>query len=367
MTENVTIHEFDRHVVADRSAPHTTLPSAPLAPKRARIALLGASGYSGQEFARLVVGHPGLTLACLVSREKSAGGALLTGLDGRRTATPPIVTPEELPAHLDDFDTLVACLPHGAFRAYLKEHSDLELGPERILDLSADRRDGADGYVYGLPELFRDEIRTAARIANPGCYPTAAALALFPALAAGLVADPVMISALSGVSGAGRTASLGTSFVELDGGASLYKVGTVHTHVPEMERTFHRAAGAAQRLRVAFAPNLVPMARGILLTATAPLTKAVSPAALRALYEERYEHESFVRLLPDGAWPATRDVKGSNRCDIAVTTIHDGTTLLVTAAIDNLVKGASGQAIQNLNLMLGWPETTGLTADGRPW
>jgi N-acetyl-gamma-glutamyl-phosphate reductase len=175
----------------------------------------------------------------------------------------------------------------------------------------------------------------------------------------------VMVSALSGVSGAGRAAALRTSFVELDGGAALYRAGTGHAHVAELERTLASLAG--KPVPVGFAPQLAPMARGILLTATAPLARPVSPEQARAAYLERYADELFVRLLDPGDWPETRNVRGSNRCDVAVTTLHGGTTLLAATAIDNLVKGAAGQAVQNLNLMLGWPEDRGLPLHGSPW
>jgi N-acetyl-gamma-glutamyl-phosphate reductase len=173
-----------------------------------------------------------------------------------------------------------------------------------------------------------------------------------------------MVTALSGVSGAGRGATLRTSFVELDGGAALYKAGTVHQHVPEMERNLAAAGGAVP---VGFAPQLAPMARGILLTATVALSRPVSPEAMHAHYAARYDGEPFVRVLEPGTWPETRAVRGSNRCDLAATTLHDGRTLFVSAAIDNLVKGAAGQALQNLNLMLGWPEAWALPVHGTPW
>jgi N-acetyl-gamma-glutamyl-phosphate reductase len=349
------------------AAPQVVAPK--LERKRARIAVLGASGYAGQEFARLSLAHDGLELALLCSREHHGqpAGALLPGLDPRVGALPPVADPAELPAlaAAGAFDTLVTCLPHGAWRALAAEHPALEATPQRIVDLSQDHRDGSAGYVYGLPEAFRRRIASATRVANPGCYPTAAALALLPALEHGWLDDPVMVSALSGVSGAGRAAQLRTSFVELEGGAALYKVGTEHAHVPEMQRTFEAVTGAS--LAVAFAPQLAPMARGILLTATAPLAKPVTPAEAHDAYRRRYADEPFVRLLDVGQWPETRAVRSSNRCDVAVTTLHGGRTLLASAALDNLVKGAAGQAVQNLNLLLGWPEDWGLPRHGSPW
>jgi N-acetyl-gamma-glutamyl-phosphate reductase len=334
---------------------------------RTRVALVGASGYSGQEFARLALAHPGLELGLLSSREHAGqpGGTILPGIDPRAAALPRIVDTDELEDGLasQSIDTLVCCLPHGAWRSLAAERPALARSPARVVDLSSDFRDGSEGYVYGLPEAFRDRIPSATRLANPGCYPTAAALALLPA--ARWLAGPVMVSALSGVSGAGRSATLRTSFVELDGGASLYRVGSGHAHVPEMERVLARLAGSP--IPVGFAPQLAPMARGILLTASAPLSRPVSPEEAHAAYRERYADERFVRLLEPGEWPETRSVQHSNRCDVAVTTLHGGTALVAAAALDNLVKGAAGQAVQNLNLMLGWPEDCGLPVHGRPW
>jgi N-acetyl-gamma-glutamyl-phosphate reductase len=355
-------------------APGPAGAAAAIRGRTARVAVLGASGYSGHEFVRLALAHPGLEIAALVSREYAGRPAseLLPGVDGRTTALPTPIAPDALPDLLAQgvFDTLITCLPHGAWRKLAHERPELASGPAVVIDLSSDFRDGTGtaggpGYAYGLPEAFRDALAGATRIANPGCYPTAATLSLLPALELGWLAGPVTITALSGVSGAGRAPSLRTSFTELDGGAGFYKVGEVHQHVPEMARNFGRLAHAD--ISVAFAPQLAPMSRGILLTAIAPLSRATSAAAAGEAYAERFEKEAFVRVLPAGTWPETRLVKASNRCDIAVTTVHGGNTLLATAAIDNLVKGAAGQAIQNLNLVLGWPEGWGLPVHGNPW
>jgi N-acetyl-gamma-glutamyl-phosphate reductase len=176
------------------------------------------------------------------------------------------------------------------------------------------------------------------------------------------------VTAISGVSGAGRGGKFEHSFVEIDGGASFYKVGRTHGHVAEMERTLARLVlGAGPAAPVAFAPQLVPMARGILLTAQVPLARPVTPEQARAAYAARYADEPFVRVLPADEWPSTRAVRGSNRVDVQVTTLFEGTTLLALAALDNLAKGAAAQALQNLNLLLGWPETTGLSRHGQPW
>ena len=355
------------------SAPPTASPAASAAanvvPKTARLAVLGASGYTGAEFVRLAAAHPGLDVVAVVTRDAAAAktlDALVPGVDPRAEKLPAVVDIDGLVALLEDgaLDTLVSCLPHGAWRTLAVERPALAATSVRLLDLSSDHRDGSAGYVYGLPEAFRTSLVGATRVANPGCYPTAAALALLPAAQAGLIAGDVTVVALSGASGAGRAPAARTSFVELDGGAAFYKVGTVHPHVAEMERTL-AALGSAKQ--VAFAPQLVPMARGILLTAQVALARSLSSDEARAIYAARYEGEPFVRLLPDGTWPETRAVRGSNRCDLQVTTLFGGSTLLATAAIDNLGKGAAAQALQNLNLMLGWPETTALPRHGQAW
>lgn len=335
----------------------------------ARVALIGASGYAGQEFVRLSLTHPGLTLAALVSREHAgrSAAALLPGLDARAVQLPQPVAPEALPALWESggFDTLVSAMPHGAFRELLAEYPMLASDDLRVLDLSQDHRGEDAGFEYGFPEAFRARLAGAMRVANPGCYPTAAALALLPAAEAGWLAGPVTVSALSGVSGAGRKPAIRTSFVEMEGGAAIYNAGESHAHVPEMARTLARLTGGSHD--VAFVPLLAPMARGIVLTASVALAEAVSPEDAHALYAQRYAGEWFVRLLAAGEWPETRSVRSSNRCDVAVTTVHGGRTLIATAALDNLVKGAAGQAVQNLNLMLGWPESWGLPVHGQPW
>jgi N-acetyl-gamma-glutamyl-phosphate reductase len=355
--------------LAEARTPAPEQTESSLERKRARIALLGATGYVGQEFARLALSHPGLELAVLCSREHAGRplSELLPGIDSRLQPLPTFSDPDGLESLLDQgaFDTLVVCLPHGAWVTFANEHPELSERPARIVDLSSDHRDGSSGYVYGLPEAFRRELTQATRVANPGCYPTAATLALLPAAEQDWIAGPIMVSALSGVSGAGRSPALRTSFVELEGGAAIYRAGTEHAHVAEMERNLARLSGSP--VEIGFAPQLAPMARGILLTANVALERPVSPEEAHQTYTKRFADEPFVRVLETRKWPETRCVKASNRCDIAVTTMHQGRTLLATAALDNLVKGAAGQAIQNLNLMLGWPENWGLPAHGTPW
>jgi N-acetyl-gamma-glutamyl-phosphate reductase len=330
--------------------------------------VLGASGYAGQEFLRLADAHPGLETILLAARDH-AGEALasaMPGLDARERADRRLASLEDglALAASGNCDALVSCLPHGRLAEWLAAGG--KIAPSvRVVDLSSDHRDGSREFRYGLPEAHRQSLALTRRIANPGCYPTAATLALLPALEGAWLGDPLMVIAVSGVSGAGRAAALRTSFVELEGGASIYRAGEAHPHAAEIARNVLELSGEARA--VGFVPQLAPMARGILLTATAPLRFALSPEEAWRAYAARYAHEPFVQLLPHGAWPQTRAVRASNRCDLAVTTLHGGLTLLATAAIDNLVKGAAGQAIQNLNLMFGWPEATGLSSDGSPW
>ncbi len=334
----------------------------------ARLAVLGASGYAGQELARLAAAHPRLEATLLGARGESAADAIpwAPGLDPRMSPRPALLTLEEVALHVEQegVEALVACLPHGAWSALATRWPALAARPAHVVDLSSDHRDGRGGYLYGLPEAFRVTLAGATRVANPGCYPTAFALALLPAARADWLDGPIAVSALSGLSGAGRGATLRTSFVEAAAGASIYGAGVEHPHVAEMERILAQLGLA---LPVGFVPQLAPLARGILLTASAPLSRAVEPEQALDLYQRAYVHEPFVRLLPVGQWPETRAVRHSNRCDVAVTTLHGGRTLLAAAALDNLVKGAAGQAIQNLNLMLGWPESMGLSAHGIPW
>ena len=330
----------------------------PAASTARRVAVLGSTGYAGQELLRLARGHAKLQIVALGVREEDAQPR------GTGTASACSLRELEVLVAAGACDTLVSCLPHGLWKDIALRHPALAAAPQ-IVDLSSDYRDGAEGYVYGLPEAFRALIARAQRIANPGCYATAASLALLPAAESGWIAGPVAVSALSGVSGAGRALQARTSFVEAEGGAWAYRAGTEHAHVAEVERTLATVAHCAPV--IGFVPQVVPMTRGILLTAFAPLRQPLTPEQARERYQARYMDEPFLRLLPPGEWPETRATRQSNRCDLAVTTLHGGSTLLVVAALDNLGKGAAGQAIQNLNLMNGWPETMGLPVDGTPW
>jgi N-acetyl-gamma-glutamyl-phosphate reductase len=270
-----------------------------------------------------------------------------------------------------DSDVVFLALPHGA--ASEAAPLLLEKGA-RVIDLGADFRlkdpaayvrwYGAEHgaaellelAVYGLPEQNRECVRSARFVANPGCYPTAAALALLPLLKEGLASGPVIVDAKSGVSGAGRNPSAATHFSEVNENVRPYKLGE-HRHGPEMEQTF---ALAGAPVPVYFAPHLTPMTRGILATCYVPIGAELSEDDAFALYRDAYREEPFVRVLENGELPQTKATLGSNFCDVAVRVDRQRRLAVAVSAIDNLGKGAAGQAIQNMNLMFGFPETEGL-------
>lgn len=330
------------------------------------VAVLGGSGYSGAELLRLLATHPELEVAAIGA--SSAAGEPVTSryphLDAYAGRFFEDLQPEDV---VQRADTALLALPHGESAAAAP--ALLEAGL-RVVDLSGDFRLPADEYpawygyehpspawlekaVYGLPELFANEIRDAALVANPGCYPTAVLLGLAPLEKAGLIeTDGIVIDAKSGVSGAGRTPTDSTHFATADGSVRPYKAGGVHQHTPEIERYL----GAS----VTFVPHLVPTTRGVLTTSYAPTSS--DAATLLAALNEAYATAPCVRVLPVGTLPDSKRVQGSNVCELGVAVDGRTGTAVVIGAVDNLVKGAAGQAIQNLNLMLGLPETTGLGA-----
>jgi N-acetyl-gamma-glutamyl-phosphate reductase len=336
-----------------------------------RIAVLGASGYTGAELVRLALAHPAIEVRALAANQK-AGQTMADIWPHFASASglPPLVRADAI--DWAGIDAVFGCLPHAASAELI---ATLE-GP-RIIDLSADfRLRDAETYgewygvthpapallaeaVYGLTEFARASLTDARLVACPGCYPTAVLLALLPLAQAGLIRpEPIGINALSGVSGAGRGLKEAHLFAEVAEAVHPYAVGR-HRHMPEIEQELARAFGAP--LAVSFTPHLVPMNRGELVTIAVELAGSTS-ADLRAALAARYAAEPFVHLLPDGMAPATRMVRGSNHCVVNVFPDRIAGRALVIAAIDNLVKGSSGQAIQNLNVMFGLPETTGLEA-----
>ena len=338
--------------------------------KPIRAAVLGASGYTGADMIRLAALHPAIQITALIAKGH-AGQSLaqvfphLASLD-----LPKLVTSDEV--DWDEIDVVFCGLPHGT------AHSEIKKLPKRvkIIDMSADFRlrdpklyaewyanehsapDLIKDAVYGLTEHYRDKIKSARLVACPGCYPTAVLLALLPLAKAKLIAvDDLIIDAKSGVSGAGRTLKQNILFSEAGEGLSPYGIGT-HRHVPEIEQELGAAAGTP--VAVNFTPHLAPMSRGELCTCYVRLAGKASASDLRNALTKAYADSPFVRIVEEGVIPATQHVRGSNFCHIGVFADRITGRAIVVSAIDNLVKGSAGQALQNFNLMYGFDETTGL-------
>lgn len=309
------------------------------------VGVLGASGYVGQELLRLLTRHPGTTVAFATA--ESAAGETVDGVRLVRIADAPLARAE----------IVLSALPHGVSAGYVR--AAREAG-RRAVDLSADFRLSPEA-VYGLTEVTRPRVAAAELVANPGCYPTAALLALLPLAQQGLIDESreVVIDAASGVTGAGRSPKRELLFGEVAEDFRAYAVGNEHRHLPELRATLAREGGFAGDL--VFTPHLLPVKRGILETIHVPLTRSLDQAGAEAIYERAYAGEPCVTVVR-GALPSLRDVVYRNRVAIGVAAVANvrRPRLTVIAAIDNLVKGAAGQAIQNMNLMLGLPETAGL-------
>ncbi|MDY0206144.1 MAG: N-acetyl-gamma-glutamyl-phosphate reductase [Pseudomonas sp.] len=335
-----------------------------------KVAIVGGTGYTGVELLRLLALHPHAQVKVITSRSEE-GVRVADMYPNLRESYP------TLAFTVPDADALTACdvvffaTPHGVAHSLADEI--LQAGT-RVIDLSADfRLQDADEWaqwygqphgaphlladaVYGLPEVNRDSIKDARLIAVPGCYPTAVQLGLLPLVEAGLAdTQQIIASCASGVSGAGRGAKVGSLFCESTENMMAYAVNG-HRHLPEIKQGLARAAG--QPVGLTFVPHLVPMIRGI--HATLYATVVDRSVDLQALFEQRYQDEPFVDVLPAGIFPQTRTVKGANMCRIAVQRPQDGDVVVVMSAIDNLVKGASGQAVQNMNIMFGLDESSGL-------
>jgi N-acetyl-gamma-glutamyl-phosphate reductase len=335
-------------------------------------AVAGASGYAGGELLRLLLTHPGLAVGP-VAGGTSAGRPVTELHPQLPQLAGQLFAPTEA-AVLAQADLVFLALPHGRSAALVAE-----LPPELpVVDVGADFRltsaaawsayyggSYAGSWPYGLPELpgARAALAGQARVANPGCYATAVALALAPVLGAGLVeATDVVVVAASGTSGAGRSLKPHLLGSEVMGALSAYKAGGTHQHTPEMEQSLTAAAG--RDVTLSFTPVLAPMPRGILATCTAVLADGTTEAALRDALHAAYDDEPFVHVLPEGGWPTTAAVLGSNSVHLQVAADTHAGRAVVVAALDNLVKGAAGQAVQNANLVLGLDETAGLPVAG---
>ncbi|MGP4053482.1 N-acetyl-gamma-glutamyl-phosphate reductase [Mycobacterium sp. 4D054] len=338
------------------------------------VAVAGASGYAGGEILRLLLGHPAYADGRLTIGALTAASSAGTTLAEHHPHLLPLADRTLEPTEADvltGHDVVFLGLPHGHSAALAEQ-----LGPDvLIVDCGADFRltdpaawqrfygcEHAGSWPYGLPELpgGRERLRGAKRVAVPGCYPTAALLALWPALAGGLVEPAVTVVAVSGTSGAGRSAKVDLLGAEVIGSARAYNIGGKHRHTPEIAQGLRALTGAD--VPVSFTPVLIPTSRGILATCTARTDATVSQ--LRAAYEKAYTDEPFVYLLPEGQLPKTGAVIGSNAAQLAIAVDEDASTFIAVAAIDNLVKGTGGAAVQSMNLALGWPETEGLSTVG---
>lgn len=337
-----------------------------------KVAVAGASGYAGGEVLRLLLGHPQVEIGALTAGANAGEslGSLQPHLVPLAHRTLQETNAEVLSGH----DVVFLALPHGQSAQYAEA-----LGPDVvIIDCGADFRltdpavwerfyqsPHAGSWPYGLPELpgQRDVLRDARRIAVPGCYPTVSSLALAPAVAAGLV-DPadLVIVAASGTSGAGKAAKTNLLGSEVMGSASAYGVGGTHRHGPEIIQNLSTLT--TDQVKVSFTPLLVPMPRGILATCTASVVAGVDLDDIRSAYAQAYAEEPFIHLLPEGQWPSTKAVHGSNSVHLQMAIDQEAGRLVVVGAVDNLAKGTAGAAVQCMNLALGIPETTGLSTVG---
>jgi N-acetyl-gamma-glutamyl-phosphate reductase len=337
-----------------------------------KVAVIGASGYTGEELLRALSRHPGVALTAVTSRQYA--GKTVNELLGAQALTVSLTLENLDPATVSDrAEVFFLALPHGAAAEYAVPL--LQAG-KVVIDLSADfRLKNAAQYreyyqaehpaplllkeaVYGLPELYREALKTARLIACPGCYPTSTILALAPALRYKLIRpETIVVNSLSGVSGAGKKADVLYSFAERDENMMPYSV-TRHRHIPEIEQELSNLSGEA--VAVSFTPHLVPLTRGMLTTVTAELARPRAPEEVQRIYEEFYRQELFVPVLPPDRLPESKRVLRTNACEVAVRADRRTGRLLLFSAQDNLGKGAALQALQAFNVRFGYPETTGL-------
>lgn len=342
-----------------------------------KVGVYGASGYTGQELLKHLLFHPAVAVAAITSR-RYAGLPLADvypAFQGLTNLSFMNATPDEVACLAD---VVFLALPHGVSMTVAPAF--LAAG-KKVIDLSADfRLRDAGGYeqwygkhaapqllagaVYGIPELYRETIRNAGLIANPGCYPTSVILGLAPLLKAGWIdTASIIVDAKSGVSGAGREPQVTSLFCEVNEGFKAYKVGGQHRHIPEMEQELSILAG--REITISFTPHLLPVNRGILSTIYGSLQRDATATELTDLYRRFYRNETFVRICKPGTFPNISSVCGSNGCDIGVTVDQRTKRIIILSAIDNLIKGAAGQAIQNMNLICGLDEAAGLTRISR--
>lgn len=349
------------------------------------VAVSGASGYAGGEILRLLAGHPDIEIRT-VTAHSNAGQPLIEHQPHLRSLSH-LTLQETTPEILSGHDIVFLALPHGQSGQYTDALGDTPL----VIDAGADHRltsqDAWDAFyggafhepwTYGVPELLvegvkqREHLRGATRIAAPGCNASTVSLSLAPGVAAGVIDPSDIVSVLAvGPSGAGKSLKANLLASEILGTANPYAVGGTHRHIPEIRQALRQAQGpsgvqgpSAEDIRISFTPVLVPMARGILATSTAPIMPGVSDAEIRAAWQDAYDDETFVQLLPEGHFPRTADVLGANTALIGVAIDRAAGRVTVVTAVDNLVKGTAGAAIQSMNLALGLPEDRALSVNG---
>lgn len=340
-----------------------------------KVAVAGATGYAGGEILRLLLNHPKfhsgeLEIGALTAAS-SAGQKVAELMPHLPQLADRIIEPTDM-EHLAGHQVVFLGLPHGHSAKIAAELGDSAI----VIDCAADHRlksaaawehyygsEHAGHWPYGIPELpgHREELAKSNRVAVPGCFPTGATLALYPAMAAGIIAPEVVITSITGVSGAGKKASVPMLGSETMGSLKAYNTAGKHRHTPEIAQNLAEALHTQQEhIKVSFTPVLAPLSRGILTTASADLEKAITEEEVRGIYEKFCENEPFLQLLEAGQQPQTQNVVGANTCHIQVEVDEGAGRLLVTSAIDNLTKGTGGAAVQCMNITLGWPETDGL-------
>ncbi|MCP4115038.1 MAG: N-acetyl-gamma-glutamyl-phosphate reductase [Desulfobacteraceae bacterium] len=336
-----------------------------------RVGIAGATGYTGAELVKLVAGHPGAELTAVTS-QSYRGRAIQDIFPSMRNVVDLTCEALDVDTLSQKIDCVFLALPHKVSMNYASGFVEKNV---KVIDLSADFRfqdaaayesayqehvskDLLERAVYGLSELYRDEIAATDILGNPGCYPTSFLLPMLPLVRQKLVqTDGIISDSKSGVSGAGRAASLGTHFCEVNESFKPYKVGS-HRHVPEMEEVL--SLGAGEPVTITFVPHLLPLTRGMLTTIYATVTENTTEETIRKTLLSQYGPDTFVRVLPRGEFPDIRNVRGTNFCDIGFHLDKDSGRIIIVSAIDNLLKGAAGQAVQNMNIMFGMAERMGL-------
>lgn len=337
-----------------------------------RVGIIGVSGYTGVELARILSQHPEIKITLATSRQFE-GKSLAEVYPNLRNCIDITCENPSVDKLADRADFFFTAVPHKTAMAIVP--SLLSKG-KKVVDLSADYRirdisvyeqwyqkhtssELIGETIYGLPELYREQIIKSRLVANPGCYPTSVILGLAPLLRKKHIdISTIIIDSKSGASGAGRSANLATLYCEVADGFRAYKVGGTHRHIPEMEQEL--SVLAATPVTISFTPHLLPVCRGILSTIYAKLTTELDQDEIQSLYEQTYKDEYFVRICPKGTVPSTQHVRGSNFCDIGISIDERTNRIIITSAIDNIVKGAAGQAVQNMNLMSEFSENTAL-------